>query len=290
MSRGPRRLKAKVESLPIAEKRGLVMRYQHRRGNVCDFSIMSPGLVSFICVMRLIRLSSTPEDILHDFSSVIGQLRFIASSPAISRELWLRTPRGAWRFFRIPDESILELDRDGMPLKNIGPIKVALAGAGPVKKPEPVTQNGNKSRRGRQCATEKDPVPIKNPVQDSMQEKDPEPEKDLKNDTTPEKFPGQVNDLTPDPVPEKDPGPVSDTARTVIPEKSPVPVKNPGPEEDPIRIPEPDKIPEHIRKFLHHRNAALKKTRNPHEPAPAENMSSRKHRPDNHISPTESHG
>ena len=66
MSRGPRPLKAKEEALPIAEKRGLVMRYQHRRGNIGDFSIISPGLVGFICVMRLIRLSSTPEDLIRD--------------------------------------------------------------------------------------------------------------------------------------------------------------------------------------------------------------------------------
>lgn len=290
MSRGPRSLRAKVESLPIAEKRGLVMRYQHRRGNVCDFSIMSPGLVSFICVMRLIRLSSTPEDILHDFSSVIGQLRFIASSPAISRELWLRTPRGAWRFFRILDESILELDRDGMPLKNTGPVKVAPKGAGPLKKPEPVKPTGKKSRTGKQSATGKDPVPGKNPVHNSMQEKDPDPEKDLKTATTPEKFHGQLHDRTPDPVPEKDPGPVNDPEHTVIPEKSSVMVKNPVPEEDLIRIPEPDKIPEHIRKFLHQRNAALEKIRNPHEAPPAENLSSRKHRPDNPGSPTGGHG
>jgi hypothetical protein len=123
MSRGPQPHKAQDESLPIAEKRGVVQRYQHRRGNICDFSIMSPGLVSFVCAMRLVRLSSTPEDILHDFSSVIGQLRFIASSPAISRELWLRSPRGAWRFFRIHDDGILELNMDGIPLVNVkGPV------------------------------------------------------------------------------------------------------------------------------------------------------------------------
>jgi hypothetical protein len=146
VSRGPRSLRAQDESLPIAEKRGLVMRYQHRSGNVCDFSIMSPGLVSFVCAMRLIMISSTPEDILHDYAKVIGQLRFIASSPAISRELWLRTPRGAWRFFRILDSTNIELDRDGMPLSNTGPVKnsSAAAGAGPVKKPGANGQNGKK--------------------------------------------------------------------------------------------------------------------------------------------------
>jgi len=123
MSRGPQPLKAKEAALPVAERRGLVQRYQHRRGNICDFSIMSPGLVSFVCTVRLILLSSGPEDILHDYAKVIGRLRFIASSPAISRELWLHTPRGAWRFFRVLDDSIIELDCHGIPLANVtGPV------------------------------------------------------------------------------------------------------------------------------------------------------------------------
>ncbi len=130
MSRGPIPQMAKDEALPIAERRGLVMHYHRRRGNICDFSVMSSGLVSFVCAMRLILLRSTAEDILHDFSAAIGRLRFIASSPAISRELWLRTPRGAWRFFRVLDESILELGPDGLPLANgTGPVNDPASGA-----------------------------------------------------------------------------------------------------------------------------------------------------------------
>jgi hypothetical protein len=40
-------------------------------------------------------------------------LRLIVSSPAISRELWICSPKGAWRFFSIGDESITELVADG---------------------------------------------------------------------------------------------------------------------------------------------------------------------------------
>lgn len=98
MSRGPEPVRAKEEALPIAGKRGLVQRYRHAAGTICDFTIMSPGLVSFVWAMRMLRLSCSPLDILHEFGRAIDQLRFIASSPAISRELWLRTPRGAWRF------------------------------------------------------------------------------------------------------------------------------------------------------------------------------------------------
>jgi hypothetical protein len=275
MTRGPQPLKAQDESLPIAEKRGLVMRYQHRRGNICDFSVMSPGLVSFVCVMRLIRLSSTPEDILHDFSSVIGELRFIASSPAISRELWLRTPRGAWRFFRVLDDSLLELGRDGMPLSNSGPVKDASPanGAGPVKKPGLALHTGKKTAKGKPSAAGKDPEPVKNPEQNSMPVKVPGPEKDLKSIATPEKFPEKVHDPAPEPVPEKDPSPVDGQKSLLVPKKSMEPGKGTGPEEGTARAPDTEKIPEHIRKFLKRRNTALEKKRNPHDPATAENLS-----------------
>jgi hypothetical protein len=181
MTRGPQPLKAQDESLPIAEKRGLVMRYQHRRGNVCDFSIMSPGLVSFVCAMRLIRLSSTPEDILHDFAKVIGQLRFIASSPAISRELWLRTPHGAWRFFRVLDGSLLELGRDGMPLANgTGPVRDTLHApiSGPVTKPKPALPTDKKSAADGRSAAGKKPDLEKEPETSTTMEKNPMPAND----------------------------------------------------------------------------------------------------------------
>jgi hypothetical protein len=195
MSRGPRPLKAKEEALPIAEKRGLVMRYQHRRGNIGDFSIISPGLVGFICVMRLIRLSSTPEDILYDFSSVIGQLRFIASSPAISRELWLRSPRGAWRFFRILNDGIIELDKDGMPLANgAGPVKESsLVGAGTVIKTKPTLPAGkNPAANGRDAAG-KNPEPEKSPETTTTTEKNPAPANADGSGSVPAQSPAPAN-------------------------------------------------------------------------------------------------
>ena len=237
MSRGPRPLKAKEEALPIAEKRGLVMRYQHRRGNIGDFSIISPGLVGFICVMRLIRLSSMPEDILYDFSSVIGQLRFIASSPAISRELWLRSPRGAWRFLRILDDSILELGQDGMPLANgTGPVALPAVVTGLIQKPEPSGKNGKKTVTASPSSAGKNPEPGKNPAPD-----------------IPAKDPGRSENTAPALPPAQEPGPEKDRKPAAIPEKISEPVKDPGPAQDLLPGPELEKIPEPIRKFLKRR-------------------------------------
>jgi hypothetical protein len=126
---------AREESLLIAARRGIVHNHMHRRGNVCDLSIVSPGLVAFICAMRLVKLSSTVEEIIHDFAAAISRLRLIVSSFVVSRELWLRTPRGKWRFFRLLDAGILELDGNGNPIA---------AGPGPSAAAAPVagTESG----------------------------------------------------------------------------------------------------------------------------------------------------
>ena len=116
MTRGRPPRKAQKDATPIAEKRGEVWLYQPKSGSPCDFTIMSPGRVAFVCVRHIRRLHCTTHELLRKFPETIMALRLIASSPAISRELWIRSPRGAWRFFRICDESFTELGTDGAPL------------------------------------------------------------------------------------------------------------------------------------------------------------------------------
>ena len=240
MTRGPHPLKAQDESLLIAEKRGLVMRYQHRRGNICDFSLMSPGLVRFVCAMRLIRLSSTPEDILHYFAEVIGQLRFIALSPAISRELWLRTPRGAWRFFRVLDDGILEVDNNGMPLANgTGLVKdtPTASCAGTIARPEAARSAGQKIVSDGQDAALKKPEPGKNSL------------------PGPEGNPGKV------PVPVFTPAdnPVKKSGTETVPVQSTATENDPGPAPETEDAPPPGINLELIRRFMRWRKEQQKK-------------------------------
>jgi hypothetical protein len=77
---------------------------------------MSPGRVAFVCVKHIRRLRCTTIELQRKFPETIMTLRLIASSPAISRELWICSPKGVWRFFRIGDESFTELGTDGAPL------------------------------------------------------------------------------------------------------------------------------------------------------------------------------
>jgi hypothetical protein len=116
MTRGRPPLQAQKDAAPIAGKRGEIWPYQPKSGSTCDFTIMSPGRVAFICVRHIRRLRCTTVELTRKFPETITALRLIASSQAISRELWIRSPKGVWRFFRINDESFIELGTDGSPL------------------------------------------------------------------------------------------------------------------------------------------------------------------------------
>jgi len=116
MTRGRKPIRAQEEANIIAEKRGIVQHYQYERDAICDFTIMSPERITFGHLRRVRRIRFSVEEIERDFADGIAALRFIVSSMVISRELWLYSPKGVWRFFRILDGSILELGRDGLPL------------------------------------------------------------------------------------------------------------------------------------------------------------------------------
>ena len=231
MTRGRLPLQAQEDAFPIAGKRGLVQRYQHRPGNTCDFSIMSPGLVSFIAVKRLDRLTVLPEDILHDFAAVIALLRFIVLSPAVSRELWLRTHHGAWRFLWVLDNGIVELDRDGKVLENAGKVVTGKPAAGVAKNTNVVPGVRKKPGRKRRDEAGKNSVLPKHLEEDILTVKDLKPalviEKYAKTAKNPEptknsesaKNPGPSKESIPDSLPQKNTEPEKNPAHTTMPEK-----------------------------------------------------------------------
>jgi hypothetical protein len=124
MTRGRPPLAAQEDANPIAEKRGIVMHYRHEPGSLCDFSIMGPDRIGLVRVRRVRRLSCTIEELSRQCAPEIAALRIVVSSPAISREIWLCSPRCAWRFFRVLDASIIELGRDGLPVAPADPVPV----------------------------------------------------------------------------------------------------------------------------------------------------------------------
>ncbi len=115
MTRGRPPVRALQRAAAIAENRGEVGEFTGRC-RICSFVIYSAGLVSHARVKRMRHLRCTLGQLEREAGDELAALRMIASSPGISRELWVCSPRQTFRFFRITDNGLVELDRDGRPL------------------------------------------------------------------------------------------------------------------------------------------------------------------------------
>ncbi len=91
---------------------------------ICTFVIYMIGLIAHVRIKRVERIRITPAWLEREAAEEIAALRFIVSSPEISRELWIYTPKGTFRFFRVLENSLVELDRSGNPLPGQPPVPV----------------------------------------------------------------------------------------------------------------------------------------------------------------------
>lgn len=115
-TRLPRPRRALPDALPIAHRRGKVQVAEGGPENIYNFTIVSPALVAFVRVKFIPRILAAPADILADFRDAIVRLRAIVQAGVISRELWLRSKHGTWRFFRVTKEGLEEIDEHGTAL------------------------------------------------------------------------------------------------------------------------------------------------------------------------------
>ncbi|MFA4859824.1 hypothetical protein [Methanoregula sp.] len=115
-SRGPRPYRALPEARAMATLRGCVQMAEHGPESRYDFTITDTLPVAFIVIRFAPRILASLRDIETEFHTAILPLRSIASDGSVSRELWLRSKHGTWRFFRIIGEGIVEIGRDGKPL------------------------------------------------------------------------------------------------------------------------------------------------------------------------------
>jgi hypothetical protein len=113
MARGRRPLIALSQAEHIAQKRGEVRHFRHEPDMICSFVIYNAGLVAHVRIRRIERIRIAPDWLEREAAADLAALRFIASSPEISRELWIYTPKGTFRFFRVLADSLAELDQSG---------------------------------------------------------------------------------------------------------------------------------------------------------------------------------
>ena len=113
MTRGRKPLMALREAVLIAQKRGEVRQFMHEPGLICNFIIYCLGFTALVRIKRVTRVHCSHAWIEAEAADALATLRAIAPGTGISRELWVFLPRGAFRFFRVENDGLVELDRDG---------------------------------------------------------------------------------------------------------------------------------------------------------------------------------
>ncbi|MDO9326571.1 MAG: hypothetical protein Q7T80_16600 [Methanoregula sp.] len=121
MTPGPRPRKAIMEAETIAARRGPVLDVSRQRGFFCDLLLFTGPQVVFIRVGRSRTHACEPREIERQFRGVIRELRVVPQGAATCREIHLLAPWGAWQYFRISDDGIIEVRSDGTPLLQAGP-------------------------------------------------------------------------------------------------------------------------------------------------------------------------
>ncbi len=113
MMRGPRSHRSIAGALVIARQRGKVQVSESGPEHFYDFTITATEPVAFVLVKFAGRILSPLPEIMVTFHDEILRLSLITNNATISRELWLRSKHGTWRFFRITGNGLIELDRTG---------------------------------------------------------------------------------------------------------------------------------------------------------------------------------
>ncbi|MDO9034158.1 MAG: hypothetical protein Q7U51_03020 [Methanoregula sp.] len=120
MTRGPKPKKAIVKAGRIATGRGFVLNISLTPGFFTDLLLFTGMQIVFIRVMRIRIHACDPKDIERMFKEAIHGLRNVPMSPVVCREIHVLAPWGAWQYFRIDDDRVIEVRRDGSPLTRSG--------------------------------------------------------------------------------------------------------------------------------------------------------------------------
>jgi len=119
VTRGRKPLIALDEAEEIGRTRGQVLPTPGRREDYFDLVLFTELLTTFIRVKRSITHISDPQEILAMYQREIIRLRKVSLTGVVARELWVRSPRGIWQFFRILVDRIVECRRDGTIIEGV---------------------------------------------------------------------------------------------------------------------------------------------------------------------------
>jgi hypothetical protein len=112
-SRGSRPRRVLPAALSLARQRGSVQQSRISREALYHFTILTGGLAAFVRARFAPDILATLPEIAKAYEKDLRRLRAIVQDRVISRELWLRSRHGTFRFFRVTAEGLVELDREG---------------------------------------------------------------------------------------------------------------------------------------------------------------------------------
>ena len=104
------------DAVVIAHKRGCVMRIVYGLESISDLIIRTAAYVVFVKTRRTEKITATIQEIEHAYHNLIAELRLFPVSAQILRELWIYSKHGTYRFFRVGEAGLAEVDRNGMPV------------------------------------------------------------------------------------------------------------------------------------------------------------------------------
>jgi hypothetical protein len=142
MARGRPPLQALREAKAIARRQGKLCENTRGRGILYDFAVHLALITIYVQVKRTKLGTITAEEVLTGCKREIARLRKVPATSVLIRELWVRSHDGAWQFFLVLDDRIVEIPAEAMPeslagVRHLkadapGPARSAVAGMVPV--------------------------------------------------------------------------------------------------------------------------------------------------------------
>ncbi len=118
MTRGRPSLRAIEEGVGVAAKRGIVIEINPLKKSPFDLYIIRPNDVVAVKVKRVRSCIREPKEIAMMFKNEITEIRTQQLPTLVQRELWVLAPWGAWQFFLILNDGIIETSADGAPVRS----------------------------------------------------------------------------------------------------------------------------------------------------------------------------
>ena len=116
MTRGPVPVVAIRQAVRQGAERGAILDQEQIRECRADLILFCTWITVFVRIRRSPRHILTPDDCCAKFKAEVHGLRRVPLTSVTARELLLLSPWGTWQYFRILDDRVIEIRRDGVPL------------------------------------------------------------------------------------------------------------------------------------------------------------------------------